>query len=99
MASPTCVVANYCANSNCGDGTVNGTVGVLLGNGDGTFQTVVTYGSGGYGALFSGGGGRKRGWQARPAGGERMCQLQQQLSGRWRGRAAWATVMEPSRRR
>jgi hypothetical protein len=27
------------------------TVGVLLGNGDGTFQAAVTYGSGGYGAL------------------------------------------------
>lgn len=41
------VVANQCVtNSNCD----NGTVGVLVGNGDGTFQTVVTYGSGGYGA-------------------------------------------------
>ncbi len=29
----------------------NGTVGVLLGNGDGTFQTAVTYDSGGYEAI------------------------------------------------
>jgi hypothetical protein len=38
--------------SNCGNGcnTGTGTVGVLLGNGDATFQTVVTYGSGGVGA-------------------------------------------------
>ena len=39
------VVAN-CGNG-CNDGT--GTVGVLLGNGDATFQTAVTYGSGGVG--------------------------------------------------
>ena len=45
---PDLVVANECASStNC----VNGTVGVLLGNGDGTFQTAVTYGSGGYDTL------------------------------------------------
>jgi hypothetical protein len=39
------VVANGCANSNCSS---NGTVGVLLGNGDGTFQTAVPYDSGGW---------------------------------------------------
>jgi Bacterial Ig-like domain (group 3)/FG-GAP-like repeat len=37
------VVANLCANSDCD----NGSVGVLLGNGDGTFQAAVTYSSGG----------------------------------------------------
>jgi hypothetical protein len=38
------VVANHCASlSNC----ANGTVGVLLGNGDGTFQAAVTYDAGG----------------------------------------------------
>src|ERR1022692_3966729 len=43
------VVANYCVSSDCATG---GYVGVLLGNGDGTFQTAVTYGSGGYEAGF-----------------------------------------------
>lgn len=38
------LVANYCiAMTNC----TNGRIGVLLGNGDGTFQAVVTYNSGG----------------------------------------------------
>ena len=41
---PDLVVANECASeSNC-----VGTVGVLMGNGDGTVQLAVTYASGGY---------------------------------------------------
>jgi uncharacterized repeat protein (TIGR03803 family) len=41
---PDLVVTNFCADiPNC-----HGTVGVLLGNGDGTFQAAVTYGSGGF---------------------------------------------------
>ncbi len=40
------LVANECADSNC-----DGSVGVLLGNGDGTFRDVVTYSSGGTYAL------------------------------------------------
>jgi len=44
---PDLLVANGCASSsNCNTGTV----GVLLGNGDGTFQKAVAYGSGGYDA-------------------------------------------------
>jgi len=42
---PDLLVANYCASgSNC----ATGSVGVLLGKGDGRFRAVVTYSSGGY---------------------------------------------------
>ena len=41
------VVANLCATINNCPGTVNGSVGVLLGNGNGTFQTAVAYDPGG----------------------------------------------------
>jgi len=44
------VVANGCSsNTNC----LNGVVGVLLGNGDGTFQNAVLYGSGGGGGYLA----------------------------------------------
>jgi hypothetical protein len=41
---PDLLVANHCAAGNC----ANGIVGVLLQNPDGSFQTAVIYGSGGY---------------------------------------------------
>src|ERR1700680_5056648 len=47
---PDLVVANYCPSSGCGNGGISGTVGILLGNGDGTFRTAVSYDSGGVGA-------------------------------------------------
>jgi len=45
---PDLVVANYCATE-CSYPPVEGSVGVLLGNGNGTFQAVKTYPSGGDG--------------------------------------------------
>lgn len=44
---PDVIVTNLCANPNV---CVDGVVGVLLGNGDGTFQLKATYSSAGYGA-------------------------------------------------
>ena len=45
---PDLVVANYCATE-CSYPPVEGSVGVLMGNGDGTFKAVKTYPSGGDG--------------------------------------------------
>jgi hypothetical protein len=49
--NPDIVVANFCAVSqnSCVGGSM-GVVGLLLGNGDGTFQPALTYSSGGLGA-------------------------------------------------
>lgn len=46
---PDLLVANFCpSNSSGGCNNPAGVVAVLLGNGDGTFQTPVTYGAGGW---------------------------------------------------
>jgi hypothetical protein len=42
---PDLLVANQCSDSEC---TQDGSIAVMLGNGDGTFQTAVTYDSGGH---------------------------------------------------
>ena len=42
---PDLLVASTCADPKCAK---EGAIGVLLGNGDGTFQTVINYPSGGY---------------------------------------------------
>jgi hypothetical protein len=49
---PDLVVSNACsvAGQNCQNGLVDGTIGVLVGNGDGTFQAVVSYDAGAYDA-------------------------------------------------
>jgi uncharacterized membrane protein len=47
---PDLLVANYCATE-CSFPPVEGSVGVLLGNGNGTFKAVKTYPSGGDGAV------------------------------------------------
>jgi uncharacterized membrane protein len=47
---PDLVVANYCATE-CSFPPAEGSVGVLLGNGNGTFKAVKTYPSGGDGAI------------------------------------------------
>jgi hypothetical protein len=48
---PDLLVANFClSKANCGSGGVS----VLLGNGDGTFQAALTYGSGGISAVSLG---------------------------------------------
>jgi hypothetical protein len=47
---PDLLVANFCViDSNC---AANGSVGVLFGNGDGSFRATVTRGSGGYDAAY-----------------------------------------------
>jgi predicted SpoU family rRNA methylase len=46
---PDLVIANVCASGACG----NGTAGVLLGNGDGTFQTAISYSAGPGGNAFT----------------------------------------------
>jgi hypothetical protein len=48
--NPDLITANYCSGGdvNCGGGT-DGIAGILLGNGDGTFQTAAAFDSGGKG--------------------------------------------------
>jgi hypothetical protein len=45
---PDILASNFCSN---GSNPCEGSVGVLLGIGDGTFQTAATYDSGGWDAL------------------------------------------------
>ena len=62
------VVANCSGSSSDCSGSA-GNVGVLLGNGDGTFQTAVTYRLGRNHSLRGGSGGCERGRQARHRSG------------------------------
>jgi hypothetical protein len=50
-SKPDIILANQCGvygNYGCAGGTTTGRLGVLLGNGDGTFQNAISFGSGGY---------------------------------------------------
>jgi len=49
---PDLVVTNWCIHPNCKGGG-NGSVAVLLGYGDGTFQAPVSYGVGGHGRSYT----------------------------------------------
>jgi len=51
-SNPDLLVANTCASNDLYCRNTNGNVGVLLGNGDGTFKTAVPYDSGGF-TLYS----------------------------------------------
>ena len=50
---PDLVVTNFCSPTGCTNPRGPGTIGVLKGNGDGTFQTAVTYNAGGTWGAFS----------------------------------------------
>ena len=66
---PDVVVANWCTDNTC----VASSVGVLLGNGDGTFQTAAkTFDSGGIYGQFGRDRRREWRWQARRGCGERQ---------------------------